>query len=1013
MENSNVDADQRAPHDGEFIGTIEAVVLRCFPDENSTPPATPPSSKDAKPFKKESSSSESVEESETDGLFLQDVFDSVADTKPSTKRKPSPLPPPKGIYKSKPKADKSGTNVQLRGGIFDGGGNIKPAPKSKAKCTQKDTRPSKAKLKRQMFGLDGAWDWDEEVNNRSWDAPASDKSTASKNKKKDDAWDTSDNPAPPKGETKTNSLFAWDHPHSPKDGITKTKAWGSWDNPTIPTGEPHKGRVEMTSANTGRWHPSGTSANSSKTIVKRKGQLDRSDSRANFSQDWDTSPPRDGSDRGRSRKPRSPINHDRSSPTMKIRGGGPGSYSVSSNHGAATPSVIININNGPPPPRDWQAEEARERENSKRNGKKSPPANDPWTTDLPAYDPEQDPDVKKKKDKKKNKQMPGAWDQGDSCWGDKNDQANSNNDWGNTGNDDNKNSGNDSWGNDNWNNTGNDENQDNGDDWNNNANDTDWNAPKDDAQKNDDGWGNNDNNDTEQANGWDNSSGDNKPETGGWGNDNGQGNNSWDADMKDEPKVTVGAKDPATLKPAKNNPSSNPTHPTAKKAVADMNSKANGSTAGSTKSKASKKGKQKAFNFGDWGKDEPGKATSTKAESKKATSPKPGTPKSILKNSPKQPSIPGACSPPLPSTKSKSKSPKAKTPPNTKAPTPKHPFPKPILSISTAAPKPQPYWSTWKDASPTDQKISEVADAANEIIQSILSEPVYSVPASVARRTSMSHQVRPGRSSTYRHKRGVPRYMDTFEKPYAVFRFHYRDKEIVECLTGTTIIEPEVNEKHRLASLSKHEIIEAFMKVKRKLGEEVEESDRATFKSNPHGVLEGPDAEALDERLKKLETSAEEEEEGEKVSGWLDNTDENGGGGNGVGEWAENKDDGEGTWGDDDGNGNGESSSKGNGKGNTKGKGKGKGRGKGKGKGKGKGNANGNNNGNWNSNGNRDTTNGANDRNNNTNNSTEENKDDNDWSGNGGNDWSNNYNNANAGGDNSWDNDAGGGGGGW
>ncbi|KAL2058670.1 hypothetical protein ABVK25_001400 [Lepraria finkii] len=188
----------------------------------------------------------------------------------------------------------------------------------------------------------------------------------------------------------------------------------------------------------------------------------------------------------------------------------------------------------------------------------------------------------------------------------------------------------------------------------------------------------------------------------------------------------------------------------------------------------------------------------------------------------------------------------------------------------------------------------------------------------------MSHQVHPGRSSTYRHKRGVPRYMDTFEKPYAVFRFHYRDKEIVECLTGTTIIEPEIDEKQRLASLSKHEIIEEFMKVKKKLGKEVGESDKVTFKSNPHGVLEGPDVEALDERLKKLETSAEEEEEREKVSGWLDKTDENGG--NGNGEWAENNDQWESTWGN--GNDNGNWNIKGNSNGNTKGKGKGKGKGK-------------------------------------------------------------------------------------
>ena len=865
--------------------------MRCFPDENATPPGTPRSSIDAKSIKN------SDEESETDGS-PEKLFEGVADTAETTPATdptpspPSPPPPtPKCVHRAKPKADDLRTRglVRIRGGNGSGGCETKLLPRGLYRIRHRDSQPSKAKPKKPIFGLDGAWDRDEDVNPTSSVTQASDKSTASKTSK-NNTLDTWNYPAP----------TAWDHPISPNTEPTRNQAGKSSDNKTTSSGELKKGRTKMIRATTGTWHPVRIPANSSKPIVKRKSQKDRSDPRATFTKDWGTSPALASPGRGRSRKPRSPIGHREESPLLNLRGGGPGSYSVSSVNGAATPSVVININNngGPPPPRNWQAEAEELRRIAKANGKKTSPANDPRTTVPPACDPKPDPDFKqktkkelKKEKKQKKKQMPGAWgdsneqnqdggggDNDNNIWGNAVNDDNKNDgddNWGNTtwntGNDDNKNGDDSHWGNDNWNTTGNDDNQENNNDWNNTGADTSWDTSKDDSHNNDDGWGNNDNNDDQQGNGWGNndsndSGSDNEQETSGWGNTNNKDNNNRNTNRNDKSKVTVGAKDPATLKPAKNNP------------------KANGPTSGSAKTKASKKDKQKAFDVGDGGKGKPEKASSTKAESKRTPSPKAPTPKSILKSSPKLPSIPGAWSPPLPPTRSNSKSPKANTLPSTKPRTPKYLLPRPILSISTSPPQPQPYWATWADLSPTEQKVQTVTTAANEIIDSILSEPIYSIPASVARRSSMSHQVRPGRSTTYRHKRGVPKYMDDFRKPYAVFRFHYRDNEIVECMTGTTIVEPEVDEKQRMAALTKEEIIEEFMKVRRMMGSEGSKegsgesesgSGKRTWKSNPCGEVVGPDLEKLDERLRRLETSAEDEDE--VVAGWLEGTEGDGG----------------------------------------------------------------------------------------------------------------------------------------
>ena len=173
------------------------------------------------------------------------------------------------------------------------------------------------------------------------------------------------------------------------------------------------------------------------------------------------------------------------------------------------------------------------------------------------------------------------------------------------------------------------------------------------------------------------------------------------------------------------------------------------------------------------------------------------------------------------------------------------------FSISTL-PKPKPYWSTWRNANTV---AGAEIEQARPLPPEELQDPVYSIRAEVAQRNMMSHQVRPGRPAAYTHKKNKPNYMDTHESPYAIFLFKYRDKEIIEHILKTTISEPEVDEKTRLASLSKQELIDELVKTKSKLSlVESDSSGQATF------------VKKLDEKLGRLENS---EEDAPAIGDWV------------------------------------------------------------------------------------------------------------------------------------------------
>jgi hypothetical protein len=85
-------------------------------------------------------------------------------------------------------------------------------------------------------------------------------------------------------------------------------------------------------------------------------------------------------------------------------------------------------------------------------------------------------------------------------------------------------------------------------------------------------------------------------------------------------------------------------------------------------------------------------------------------------------------------------------------------------------PRPRPYWSAWKH--PKDNNCASKATVP--LVEP--AEPLYYVPSDIAERNKMSHQVHVSQSAEYVHKRASPRYMDDFNRPYAVFVFKYRSR---------------------------------------------------------------------------------------------------------------------------------------------------------------------------------------------------------------------------------------------
>ena len=152
-----------------------------------------------------------------------------------------------------------------------------------------------------------------------------------------------------------------------------------------------------------------------------------------------------------------------------------------------------------------------------------------------------------------------------------------------------------------------------------------------------------------------------------------------------------------------------------------------------------------------------------------------------------------------------------------------------LLTFDPSRPYAQSYWSHWKpDSSTACLQPSNATPGARASISNARREGApSSISKDFADRAKLSHCVQVGEGTKFNVRRMRPVYIDSFEKPYAVFVFKYRSKEkIDEIFDGHPKEFPydRGSWKERMKHVNKDELIESMVKMKKALGYDDNES---------------------------------------------------------------------------------------------------------------------------------------------------------------------------------------------
>lgn len=126
----------------------------------------------------------------------------------------------------------------------------------------------------------------------------------------------------------------------------------------------------------------------------------------------------------------------------------------------------------------------------------------------------------------------------------------------------------------------------------------------------------------------------------------------------------------------------------------------------------------------------------------------------------------------------------------------------------------KPYWAQWDQPRQEVQKPRVRARDAYEF------PAPPTVIAPTEKPSSVSYGIQPGRGAKYTHDTYRPEYLDTMEKPYAIFTFKYRSKKALESILKRKIDTSEAQraieeaEREHLMRLPKDEIVQEMMKMK-------------------------------------------------------------------------------------------------------------------------------------------------------------------------------------------------------
>jgi hypothetical protein len=121
-------------------------------------------------------------------------------------------------------------------------------------------------------------------------------------------------------------------------------------------------------------------------------------------------------------------------------------------------------------------------------------------------------------------------------------------------------------------------------------------------------------------------------------------------------------------------------------------------------------------------------------------------------------------------------------------------------------------------------------------------EPVRSVPEGKAKDEGLERGVRTGKGEAYHHAVSRPRYMDSMDRPYAVFRFKYRTRDYLKGLLGdevpdvesepAPVEDPESVVEEKVKSMTPDQMKDEIIRLSRQLHLGESKSEIATLVKN-------------------------------------------------------------------------------------------------------------------------------------------------------------------------------------
>lgn len=141
-------------------------------------------------------------------------------------------------------------------------------------------------------------------------------------------------------------------------------------------------------------------------------------------------------------------------------------------------------------------------------------------------------------------------------------------------------------------------------------------------------------------------------------------------------------------------------------------------------------------------------------------------------------------------------------------------------------PKFKPYWAIWNNPAKNSKFLHPPNSNPNVSIRREPRDPyIYpaeetpKLPADVAEKRGINRAITTGKGAPYVHRCERPQYLDTVQKPYAVFSFKYRSKEVLEEMLGKNLDDEmakveEVGAKANLMTMSRVQLVEELYKLK-------------------------------------------------------------------------------------------------------------------------------------------------------------------------------------------------------